>query len=100
MFQIFKKLGVKLYDLSLRTERLQRNLNYVAVNLPIEFFEIFNIFRTTVFFLSYEFKKIFEKSLKTIVTSKPVDEGSNNFQRNKTNKILAKVSFKSFSLKK
>ena len=63
MFQIFKKLGVKFNDLFLRTERLRRNLNYFTVNLPLDFSEIFNTFRITVFFLFSEFKKIFEKNL-------------------------------------
>ena len=57
-----------------RAERLQRNFSYFTVNLPLEFSEIFNIFRITVFFfLLSEYKK-FKTKLKTIVISKPVDE--------------------------
>ena len=44
-FQIFKKVGVKFNELL----RLQRNLNHFTVNLPLDFSEIFNIFRITVF---------------------------------------------------
>ena len=47
-FQISKKLGVKSYNLFLCTEWLQRNLNYLTVNLPFDFSEIFSIFRITV----------------------------------------------------
>ena len=48
-FQILKKLGVKFYDIFLQTERPQRNFNYFTVNLPLDFSEIFSIFRITVF---------------------------------------------------
>ena len=81
-FQIYKKLGVKFYDLFLLTERLQRNFNYFTVNLPLDFSEIFNIFRITVFLFFLRIQKNFRKKLKTIVISKPVDERSNNFQEN------------------
>ena len=75
-FQIFKKLGVKFNDLFLWTER-QRNLNYFKKeNLPLDFSEIFNIFRTAVVNNSRKFSK----KIKTVVISKPVDERSNNFQ--------------------
>ena len=47
-FQVFKKLGVKFYDLFLSTEPLQRDLNYFTVNLPLEFSEIFNIFNVVL----------------------------------------------------
>ena len=81
-FQIFnKKLGVKFYDRFLLSERLQRNLNYITVNLPLDFSEVFNIFRiTVVFFFFKNSRKFSKKKLKTIVISKPVDERSNNFQ--------------------
>ena len=49
-FQIFEMVGEKFYDLFLRTEWLQRNNSYFAVNLPLDFPEIFNIFRITVIF--------------------------------------------------
>ena len=52
-FQIIKKLGVKSYDLFLRIERPQRNWNYSKLNLPLDFSEIFNIFRITVFFFLF-----------------------------------------------
>ena len=54
-FQIFKKVGVKFYDLFLLTERPQRNL---------DFSEIFNIFRlTVVLFFFKNSKKICEEYL-------------------------------------
>ena len=74
--------GVKFYDLFLGTERLQRNFDYFTVNLPLEFSEIFNIFRITVFFFFLRIQENFRKKLKTIVISKPVDKRSNNFQEN------------------
>ena len=43
-FQIFKKLGAKFSDLFLSTEQFQRNLNYITVNLPLDFSGIFSIF--------------------------------------------------------
>ena len=49
-FQIFEKLGVKFNELFLLTEWPQRNLNYFTVNMPLDCFEVFNIFRITVFF--------------------------------------------------
>ena len=55
-------------------------MNYFTVNLPLDFCEIFNIFRITVFFYVLRIRENFEK--KTIVISKPVDERSNNFQEN------------------
>ena len=60
-FQIFKKLGVKFNDLFLRTKRLQRNLNYFTVNLPLDFSEIFNILRITVFFFFFKNSRKFSK---------------------------------------
>ena len=75
--------GVKFYDLFLGTERLQRNLNYFTVNLPLDFSEIFNIFRITVFFFFFEnSRKFSKKKLKTTVISKPVDKRSSGFQEN------------------
>ena len=81
-FQVFRMLGVKFYDLFLLTEWLQRNLNYFTVNLPLDFSEIFNIFRITVFFCFLGIRGNFRRKLKTIVISKLVDERSNNFQGN------------------
>ena len=49
-FEIFKTLGVKFIYLFFLTKRLQRNLNYLTVNLLLTFSEIFNIFRITLFF--------------------------------------------------
>ena len=80
--RIFKKLRVKFYDLCLGTERLQRNLSYFTENLPLDFSEIFNNFRITVFFFFLGIQENFLKQLKIIVISKPVDERSNNFQEN------------------
>ena len=60
-FQIFTKLGVKFYDLFLWTERLQGNLNYFTVNLPLDFSELFNIFRITVFFFFFKNSRKFSK---------------------------------------
>ena len=62
-FQILKKLGVKSYDLFLWTERFQRNLNYFRVHLPLDFSEIFNIFRIKVF--PFFFKNSRKSSKKT-----------------------------------
>ena len=53
-FQILNKLGVKFYGLSLSTEWLQRILSYFTVNLPLDFSEIFNIFRIIVFFFIFK----------------------------------------------
>ena len=60
-FQIFKMPGVKFYDLFLGTERLQRNCDYFTVNLPLDFSEIFNIFRITVFFFFFKNSRKFSK---------------------------------------
>ena len=60
-FQISKKLGVKFIDLFLRTEMLQRNLNYFTVNLPLDFSEIFNIFRITLLFFFFQNQRKFSK---------------------------------------
>ena len=60
-FEIFKNLDVNFYDLFLWTERLQRNLNYFTVNLPLDFSEIFNIFRITVFFFFFKKSRKFLK---------------------------------------
>ena len=43
------------------TERLQWNLNYFTVNLPLDFSEIFNIFRITVFFFFFKNSRKFSK---------------------------------------
>ena len=79
MFQILKKLGVKFYDLFLLTKRLQRNWNSFPVNLPLDSSGIFNIFRRTMFLRIQEY---FKNKLRTIITSKPVEERSNDFQEN------------------
>ena len=81
-FQIFKKLGVKLNDLFLWTEQPQRNLNYFTVNLPLDASEMFNIFRITVFFFFFKNSRKFQKKLKTLVNSKPLDKRANNFLEN------------------
>ena len=52
-FQIFKMVGVKFHYLFLLIERLQRNLNYFTVNLPLGFSEMFSIFRITVLFFFF-----------------------------------------------
>ena len=68
-FQIFKKAGVKCCDLFLWMEWLERNFCYFLIILPLDFSEIFNIFRIRVIL----------KKLKTIVISKLFEETSNNF---------------------
>ena len=68
-FQIFKKLGVKFYDLFLWTEQLQWNVDFFRVNLPLDFSEIFNIFRITVFFFFSKNLGKFLKKLKTVAIS-------------------------------
>ena len=60
-FQIFEKGGVKFIDLYLRTERLQRNLDHFKENLLLDFSEIFNIFRTAVFFFFFKNSRKFSK---------------------------------------
>ena len=68
--QIFKKLGANFYELSFLTERFQRNLNYLKVNLPLDFSKIFNVFKTTVFFFFLRIRENFrKKKLETIVIS-------------------------------
>ena len=63
----FKSLSVKFNDIFLSTEWLQRNFIYFAMILPLDFSEIFDIFRIKVLFFFFEnsrkmFKKIFEPS--------------------------------------
>ena len=60
-FPIFKKVGVKFYDLFLWGEWLQRNFSYFIVNLPLDFSEIFNIFRISVFFFFFKNSGKFSK---------------------------------------
>ena len=52
-------------------------MNYFTVNLPLNFSEIFNIFRITVFSSLVRIRECFREGLKM---SKPVDERSNSFQ--------------------
>ena len=73
-FQIFKQPGVKFYDAFLSTEQLQRNFDYFTINLPLDFSEIFIIFRITVCFLFFKNSRNFRKNFKTIVIFKPVNE--------------------------
>ena len=65
-FQISKKLSVKLYHIFLWTARLRRNLNYFAVNLPLNFSKSSIFPESLCFLLLCEFKKIIEKILKLL----------------------------------
>ena len=55
-------------------------LNYFTVDLPLDFSEVFNIFRIAVLSSFLSMQENFRKQLKTVIISKPVDERSNNFQ--------------------
>ena len=80
MFPIIKNVvGVKFRDVFLATEWLHRNFSYLAIILPLDFLEIFNIFR--IRFFSLFFWRLKEKfSKKTFTISKLFDPTSNNFQ--------------------
>ena len=59
------KVGVKFNDLFLPTDRLQRNCNYFTINLPLDFSEIFNTFRITMFsFFFKNSREFLKKNLK------------------------------------
>ena len=61
----------------LGTERLQRNFSCFAVNLPLYFPEMFNIFSSFL-----RIQENFRKKNKTMIVSGLVDERSTNFQEN------------------
>ena len=46
MFEFAKKVGVKLYEIFLKTECLKRNFRFLSKILPLDFSEILNIFLT------------------------------------------------------
>ena len=72
-FQIFKWVGIKFNDLSLRTEWLQGNFTYFAIILSLDFSKIFNIFRIRVFFFFFKNSRKIFKELKTVAISKLFD---------------------------
>ena len=80
--QIFKRMGVKFNEVFLSTEWLQRNFSYFAMILPLDFVEIFNIFRIRVLSAFLRIPEKFSKKVKTITISKLSDSTSNNFHEN------------------